>query len=377
MATFDFSRQSDLQESEAQPRALPSWDRRPDQSLEILTYLLLLGIIIAAALLWYQRQQQRQQKRRTALDIWKRFRDICQNHGLDKDEMALLEKTLRFLKSKSPHKSIILPREFESTVVPELTHQSDEKTCEGIRKKLFYSGHEEVFHEEARPGGTLDLEPNAKLRVHFQDIPGTYTCTVIHVTDKAFVITLPTVKGKHIRPKKGKWVEGYITRGRGLYSFRSAVEETFLGGVFACRLLHSNDLQQVHQREAVRASVQASIRFSHFAASQLGADQIDFESLEAQLNNQHDGTVKDISVGGSALLTLAQTRFAVGDFVQFDLQLLEDEPRHTVLGQVVHVTPQDTSEGVAHMLHIQFLGLDEEAEGSLARTVHALQEENA
>jgi len=176
--------------------------------------------------------------------------------------------------------------------------------------------------------------------------------------------------GRHIHPRKGELVEGYMEIGNALFSFESEVEETFLGGVFACRIKHADDLKQTHQRDTSRVHLAERIVFSYLPGSQVETGHVDLANLPGHMTDQWEGVLRDISVGGCSVATPVRKHFDVGDFVQFTVKLLDDEPEHALLGQIIHIRPIPTHEGGGQNVHVQFLGLDEAAQGTITRAVH-------
>ncbi|MBN2711330.1 MAG: PilZ domain-containing protein [Planctomycetes bacterium] len=330
---------------------------------------LILGFLIAVIV---HRFKKKSEETQTAEKKRDRFHDICIESKLTEEEERILIDSITEAGIAVTEDALMSQKRFNAVIAPAIEARVGEKHCERIRRKLYFGG--EMAEEPKDFGGTRDLASGSKLRLHFHGIPGTHTCTVIGISDKSFVVTLPMAGERHIHPRKGEIAEGFMELGNSLFSFESMVEETFLGGVFACKIKHTSDIKKAHQRESSRVNLAEKIIFSHFSGSAIESGNIDMANLESQLTDRWEGVLRDLSVGGCAIATPARKDFEVGDFVKFKIKLLKDEPEHSIFGQVVHVSPIPAHDGGGRILHIQFLGLDEEAQGSITRAVMSTRE---
>jgi c-di-GMP-binding flagellar brake protein YcgR len=370
---WDFSTTEETQSARRLPgfdggkAALPSW-------VNYLVAGLLLGGLAAVLIHRWLRNLEKKQKR---LRAWKAARALCQEKKLTGDEISLTLSALRDVGSVYPNRDLTSESYFGSTLAAELKRRSDEATCERISRKLFHGGIDEQEEAlEKKSGGTRELAAGKKLRLHFDGLEGSFASTVINVAEKNFVVTLPMAGEKKSFPTAGARVEGFMAMGNVLYAFESKVEETFLGGVFACRIAHVPDMKQICQRSNTRVTLKQKIVFSHFPGGNISSGHIDFGTLEKGMASKWEGQLQDISVGGCALQTKMRHNFEVGDFVKFEARIIEDAPAHTLLGAIVHVSPVPVGEGGGRHLHVQFLGLEEEAEDSINRAVYRLGEKN-
>lgn len=344
---------------------VPQWRHESSPSVIVWAVLgLMLGILIMVLI-------QRWMKRRAGSSAhehhFDRVRDVCREKGLTVEEERILLRALQAVSEENPEQALLITGVFDTTLANEIVNKAGVQSCERIRDKLFSIRTTE--RKEEAIGGTYDFNSGQKLRIHFDGIEGTFPCTVINIAEEAFVVALPMSGARHLHPHKGDRVEGFVELGEGLCSFESNVTEVFMGGVFACRISHTEEVQQVHQREATRIAVDKRVIFGHVSATSLSG-QISISHLADHLTDHWEGIIRDISIGGCAISTPTQQDFEVGDFVQFTVQLLEDEPASAILGTIVHVKPVPLGSGGGRLIHIQFLGLEDQAQGTITRTVY-------
>ncbi len=364
---FNFKKE---EEQRGSPYLAP-WKGGHDTDLSWLFYVgagLALGILLV---ILTQKRLGRRPARRNRDLAWKRLHDYCEGKNLLPDEERILIAVLRSIGSNTPDHAAISQNYFESVVADALTRRIGRMGAEKIRRKLFFGGKSR--DQSPGIGGTHELTTGQKVRLHFAGVSGTYSCTVISNAKRGFVVTLPASGGHHVRPRKDDEVEGFIELGNGLSSFESRVVETFRGGVFACRIAHATNLHKLHSRRSARVNLQRRVVFGHFPAAQVDNDQITLEDLQGQLTACWEGVLRDLSVGGCALATPQRQNFEVGDFIQFNLKPLPDDPDHSLMGTIVHVSPIPQADGGGRMLHVQFLGLEEATEGTLTRAMHRLR----
>lgn len=223
-------------------------------------------------------------------------------------------------------------------------------------------------------GTTRHLQTGTKVRLHFAQAEGTFPCTVIHVSEEGFVVTLPKVGGKHHHPHEGEKVEGFATIQNGFGIFQSHVHEVFHGGIFACRIAHSDAVKVIHKRSSLRVPVDCPITFAHYATAGLHPEDIPMERLGEFLRARWEGRLKDLSLGGCAIATASRHRFAPGDMVEFPFSILPDEPVCTLRGTILRARPIPSEEGNGMFLQVRFLPLEESVQGTLERTVHHISE---
>ena len=370
---FDFTPAREEEQQQPQ-RRLPGFQDKVGRVDPAWIYSLLglfAGIVVAVILSRFRRP--RPVVRSEENSAWREVHEIAVEHNLTADEERILTEALREAGVATPARALTSASRFNVVAAPMIARRIGRQHCERIRRKLFFGGI--MAEESPQLGGTHELQAGQRLRLHFHGCTGTHTCTVINVAARSFVVTLPLTGNRHVHPRKGEIVEGYMELGNALYAFESIVEETFLGGVFACRIRHPANVSKSHQRDATRVRTAERITFSHFAGANIETGHIALESLQDQLTDRHEGVLRDISVGGGAIATPSRRGFQVGDFVQFTVSLLVDEPEQPVLGQVVHISPIPTHEGGGRILHIQFLGLDDNAQGSITRAVHRMRED--
>lgn len=377
MATprFDFS---SPQEEAPVRRHLPAFDTgRPssDDATAVYIALMLMAVGIAAAVL-LRRRRQRLDAQHKVKAMWDRVRRTCAERGLTPDEERHVTEAIHELEISVPDRVILSANRFNSMLAPDLAYRVGDAGAERIRRKLFHGGTPSQAKEDTF-ASTRDLHGGQKLRLHFDGQAGTHTCTVINVSPSSFVVTLPMAGERHVNPKRGDHVEGFMEVGHALYSFESVVQETFMGGVFACRMRHATDVHAAHQRHETRVHLAKAIHYARFAASTVDGGEIDLDSLQDQAGDTQSGTLVDLSVGGCSITRPSTDTADVSDFLQLQVRLLPDEPPNTILGQVVHITPIPMGEGGGQTLHLQFLGLDENAQGNITRAVHRLQRQGA
>jgi len=331
---------------------------------------LLLGALFVVLL---QKRLKSRSRIKRKIATWDRLHALCAQQELTEEEERVLFAVLRALGVSNPDNAGRSQHYFDSLVAPELVRRAGKRCAESIRRKLFFDGTPEP--ETPKVGGTHELASGQKIRLHLATIPGTFACTIISVSESGFIVTLPNTGGRRIRPHKGEAVEGFVELDNTLCSFESQVTETFRGGVFACRIAHTAEIKEMRRRKSVRVNVDRRVVFGHFPANQVVDGEVSLDALQNQLGERWEGIVRDLSVGGCALSTSSRRDFEAGDFVQFSLQPLDDDPDHMFFGTIVHVAPIPATEGGGRILHIQFLGLDEDAEGSLTRAVHRLRPE--
>lgn len=369
---FDFRLSKPEDENAWQMRKFAPIDKTSSSLGGTAIYLVLalaLGLVVGIIV---NRRLFRKQKSVHDDKLWIRLHEVCVAKGLSAEEERVLAASLQAVGARKPDEAVRAEGYFNAIVAPDLSRRTGDKFCMRIRKKLF--GAPEEKRQEF--GGTRDLGSGDKVRLHFEGQNGNFPCTVINVADNGFVVTLPAANEKRVRPRKGDKVEGFIENGTSLCSFATHVEETFFGGVFACRLAHARELEKVHERKDTRVKLSHPVIFGHFPGAGVTGNQVAIGVIEDHLVARWEGTIRDMSMGGCCIATPAAHNFAVGDFVQFTTRFLPDEPGQTVLATIVHVAPVPAAEGGGRMLHLQFLGLDDDAESSLTRTVLALKREN-
>ncbi len=347
-----------LEEARARDTSGTSW-------WAVLFLLGLLGGIFLAAII--QRYRQRHDHHRE-IEQWRNFQRLLHERGLAAKEIAALLQTVRAAAPESPEQAVLFPEVFDAKVAAELTKRFGDKVAQKLRDRIFGGAVEPAGPPAFK--GTKEFGPGEIVRLHFSGYDGTYHCPVIGASVEGFVVALPLAGGRHITPGVGEKVEGYVDRGRLLYQFATTVRELLPGGAFACRLAHTDRIEELSHRDEARVNVTRAVFFGHVGAEDAPAGANEGVSA-SRVVAQWEGVFRDLSMGGCAIATQAPAEFKPGDLVVFPLQILNDEPPQNFTAKIVQVSPGQTEDEV--VLHSHFLGLSPEARGCLARSIFRIR----
>lgn len=219
------------------------------------------------------------------------------------------------------------------------------------------------------------LRPGVAMKMHFQNIPGSYDCLAMGHDMQAFNITLPANNSALLALlKTGTQAEGTLEDGPSLIAFTAEVMQAVAGSMPYCRLSLWKSVWEVRKRDSVRLPLTLEIDFQHISTASAGS--IRMSNLDKEIGTVRPGRLVDVSLGGCCIETPSTVVFSVGDMIRFSKVLAQGNPPATLLGAAVKVDKirPEEHDGAIQRLHVQFLVIDDVSQRILVRTIRQLQE---
>jgi len=284
--------------------------------------------------------------------LWRRFERAGLSRGLDSDDCALLARGLRARDAASPLSALESREYFDAFAAPELRRHPGPETADRIRARLFPKAAPPRQDE----GDTRDLRTGDRLRIRLQGLPGRHEGVVLANEAVHFTLALPGFAGRSVGYRRGDRVEGVYLGRDSAFGFESRLLDCLDGEVPGCKVAHG-PAREIHHRAAPRLPCNRIVRIRRFAAPPEAVHRLAWSELARRPSTEFDVVLRDIGVGGCALEAPPRHEAAKGDFFEIPVRFEDGESASTALGCLVGVEP---SPGGAILLHIEFIGLDEE-----------------
>ncbi len=346
----------------------------------------LLGTLIAVDIITTRRHRATVRKRSREM-----FDSITQAHGLNEEEITLLERFTTYQPEGNPLAVVNSPAEYDACVERELSalaaRSAGEKAVEEtlnmislIRRKLAldHLPQGQFLHS------TRALLPNQEIKINtpVEGVEKEFDSVVVAVTEKEITITAPRLGGEvyHLEPGMECGVT-LVRQSDAIYEFKTRVRRTFLGRAPLLTISHTNDLKRVQLRRYYRVDVDIPLSFALLDKKEIerGGDEPE-EALAAATigaRERDSGRLRNISGGGA--LVESGTDISDGDFLNFDIDIWSGRPEN-LTGEVVSVeappsaeteeTPRRHKKTTAHLA---FVGISEKVRDKVVRYVYRRQ----
>ena len=361
-----------------------------------------IAVVLVVAIIVFHILIQRRSRERILRERREIFRRMVKDCGLSPAHVEILKHLVMRSAPTRPHLVVTSLNFYDSVVDQELARLDREGHPLEARQRfanLCIEARERLFYGE-RGGGTVlestkDLLPNQKLRIEIKGQEGTFTASVIQSSESSLTITMPTDSaGQPVPLTRGAELVCYLTaRSDAIYSFATGVAGIRGGRLTAVHLWHSNELDRSQLRSSVRMSVDVLVRFHRLeiddipsapdtpTASAAPAGDRTPPPVDAELlrNARHvglfEGMMRDFSLGG--LCMRCPSPFRKGDHLGVLLPVFDTAGERSgeieLIGRVVGSAEVDSLRGKTWNVHVQFVGLGEEAQAQLMINMFRLQ----
>jgi len=222
--------------------------------------------------------------------------------------------------------------------------------------------------------GTRAFFPGVQIGVHFHNIVGSFSFPIEHMRESGFSIPLGKRPGARQLELGGRHgITCFFSDGRNLQIYETHLAHPYQSGDADCWIVHCDDLRMMEVASLIKMPRPHAIQLQSIPGRHAALGEVpDFTHLPKEIVSSHEAEIREI--GCSRLrLYLADRNLYVGDCIQFDLQILADEPLITIRATVSRVTPAPSSSGEGLYAEIEILNLTPDHQVSLDRTVFMLQ----
>jgi len=377
-----------------------------------------IAVVLVVAIIVFHILIQRRSRERILRERREIFRRMVRDCGLSSAHVEILKHLVVHSAPTRPHLVVTSLNFYDSIVDQELARLDREGHPLDARQRfanLCIEARERLFYGE-RGGGTVlestkDLLPNQKLRIEIKGQEGTFAASVIQSSESSLTITMPTDSaGQPVPLTRGAEIVCYLTaRSDAIYSFTTGVAGIRGGRLTAVHLWHSSELDRSQLRNSVRMSVDVPVRFHRLEIDGIPAapdasaappdavpdappaapavpdgvpdgdrtpPPVDPELLQ---NARHvglfEGMMRDFSLGGMCMR--CPSPFRKGDHLGILLPIFDTVGERSgeieFIGRVVGSAEVDSLRGKTWNVHVQFVGMGEEAQAQLMINMFRLQ----
>lgn len=333
---------------------------------DIHVWAWLIVAVLAGGMIYFLFRQY-WQRRHIPSEYWRKFQGICEEKHLTADQARALADVLRKLDVDALNTAVESEVYFSHFVQPLLERSRGNALAELIKEKLFSEplpGEEGASHLDK-------LLPHTPIRLRFSGFPGHFRGTVIQVDREGFTVTFPTYGSSDMVLQRYDDVEAAFESGESLYIFGSEVLAGSGGSLCTCRIALPKTMTEIHRRSGGRVAMNQAIKFSHVPAWDIASDVIDLPEVDRKLREAQPGILREIGLGGCSIRLQTRQDFAKGDLVRFTLPAPDGPEPLEFLAGVVGTSYLQHS----HNLHLEFLGLDDDARHLLALLIERKKRE--
>jgi hypothetical protein len=349
---------------------------------------IMLAAFIAAYVVFDRRTRQRMLEER-----WELFRRMVKDRALTGEEAGYLRRLQQRAIPDRPHLLVTSLNFYDSAVEAEVRRMESGGLAFEERSRAanaFVNIREKLYFGEAlgkaRMESTLDLEPNQHLRLEVAGRPGTWSATVLAVSNSSLTISLPVQKDAAAGLQRGDKVVIYLAvKNDAGYRFETGVAGIREGKAPAVHLWHTEKLDRQQLRTWMRMSMEVPVRFYRIRFPELpppGEGQALPPPVPPELYHtaQHEqlftGMMRDFSLGGVCLRSEAELR--KGEYAGVLIPVFyggseEPDEELEILGRVVGGTALETVRSRLYNIHIEFVPLDEATRSLLMANMFLLQ----
>lgn len=179
---------------------------------------------------------------------------------------------------------------FDNFIRGEMVTDIGQEATARLEEKLFPQV-QAVEPEGGEINSTRDFAIGQQITMRMTGINRNLTGIVLNMTEYNFTVTFQEELASSVRIHGGERVHGVVVDQNARYIFDSVVEESHMGDINACIIMHSDSVRRLHRRGAVRVEVSEPIIFSYMSPPRFDAEKAKTSELtslfEKEIQRHH------------------------------------------------------------------------------------------